>query len=121
MDVPMRRKKYRDIVLERRILTLYHIGGYFAPLFPITVGYYLGVKALFGLNIYISGILAGLTGGLWSFGMTKGYDLYQKIKHMEPWLSPKAYRKNLHQYSKLTSFSVIALVVEFAVIHFFHL
>ena len=55
----MRKKKYRDIVVERRILTFYHVGGYFAPLFPITVGYYLGVKALFGLNIYISGILAG--------------------------------------------------------------
>ena len=51
----------------------------------VTLFYYIGVffvsKLIFGnMNIYFQGILAGLTGGLWSWGIAKGLVWQQRIE-----------------------------------------
>lgn len=98
--------------MSRNILKERKQSKYLAPLtiifalFAITTMYYFVAmffsKSQGGLNVYISGILAGVSGGLWGLGINIGYKLFRWAKYCpdeewkKRWNTEKSFRTYLH-------------------------
>jgi hypothetical protein len=69
-------------------------GPWLTGAIAITVFYYALVSYLFGqTNFYLQGILAGFTGGMWGYGMTKGYEQQDWIENHIDEISVDRYAK----------------------------
>jgi cytochrome b subunit of formate dehydrogenase len=95
----------------RMKLVFLQSGAIGASVFPITVGYYMGAKLIFGWNIYIAGILAGLTGTFWASNqlvMRKNTErLLKKKKYTR-----KEYVQERNRYNNRATISFFALILE---------
>jgi len=90
-------------------------------LFAITTIYYFVAmyfsKQQGGLNIYISAILAGISGGLWGLGINISYNHYHWAKYcreeewIKRWKNQKTFRDYLHGLiAKIITILVIIIV-----------
>ena len=110
----------RSIEKERKLLAYLGIGLIFWMLIPITICYYLFAKIVFGMNLYVSAILAGISGGLWSLGISKGFDFYNNALHRENWYSPEEFYHLKRDFSKKILFFVSITIIEIVIIVYFH-
>ena len=104
-------KQKQKIILARG-------GAVASTIFPITVGYYMGAKFLFGWNIYIAGILAGLTGTFWASNSRTIHKEIQKILKLKTPLSKNEYLSERNKYNWKAIVSVFVLIIEFILIRF---
>ena len=72
---------------KERLLMSLDLGVWSATLGAITLILYYGLEYYSTqtpeLNFYFFGLIAGATGGLWSFGYGVSYDFYKDIKNRE--------------------------------------
>lgn len=95
----------------RRKLVFYQSGAIGSMIFPITVAYYMGARLLFGWNIYIAGILAGLTGTFWasnSYAMKVNIDRILKKKNY----TDDEYLKERDRYRHRPLIALLFLIIE---------
>ncbi len=117
----------RNIEKERQKLILYQFAAMVAPNLVITIGYYMAAYVIFviilrgSLNLYVSAILAGLTGGLWGFGISKGYEIRVKTQNLDIWFSKDDYLKAMIKCSKIVLLYFVIFVVEIILIWYFQL
>ena len=92
-----RMNKYRNEKFEKSFLKNYATISMFAFLWATTLFFYLLSRLYFGENIdfYHLGILAGLTGGLWGYGLNRIGQLRDIIKNKKPWHTVGSYRISL--------------------------
>ena len=113
----------RNVEKERRKLIRYQDASLLGVVTPITIGYYMVAYILTrgNLNLYISAILAGMTGGLWSFAISKNYDVRRKTKTIEPWYSVQEYNRRMIYCSKVVLIAFFLLIGEIVIIWYFNL
>lgn len=111
----------RNIERERTILKYHGFAVHYVALFAITIGYYYVADmfsrfVLSGLSLYIYGVLAGLTGGLWSFGVQESYKTWRDIKTKDPFYSPDEFYNLLETFDNIIVKFGAVLVIEIALI-----
>ena len=95
--------KKRNIENERKIISLLVPITIIVVLMSITTFYYFVAIYLSknNLNLYISGILAGATGGLWSLGIQIGYKIHRTTidwndeRWKKRWNDEKSFNKHI--------------------------
>ena len=115
----------RDIKQEKKIMLSSICVKIILPLIPITIGYYIVARVLFGWNVYIAGILAGLTGGLWSLAYTVAYQIYinmdKKLREKRLWFAEQTINSFIISAFKILIIIVIAIIIEYFIITYFHI
>jgi len=110
----------RDIENERKIISYLVPITIIVVLMAITTFYYFVVMYFSknNLNIYISGILAGATGGLWSLGIQVGYRVHRSTidwndeRWKQRWKDKKSFNKHLtFLVSNLIIFFIAMLIL----------
>jgi len=102
----------RDIKKEKKLLAWYVIACMFWVLIVLTILYTFFAKLIFGVNnLYVSILLGGLIGGMWSLVFSKAYDVYSDIIKTDNGTWLKRY-PNYHSFSEhLQRYKSIAKLV----------
>ena len=111
----------RNIEQEKKILFFYTLAGIALPLMNITLAYSIIVYVVFGNNPHFQILLAGITGGMWGFGINKFFDYRKEYIEKKPWYSSSAFQKRLQFFRKPIATSFWVIVIEIAIIFYFHL
>ena len=69
------------------------------------------------LNLYVFGILAGLTGAFWSYVITSSVNERDKILKMKKWYSQKDYSSLMRTLSKKAEIYIFIILVELFIIY----
>ncbi len=115
-DKEMKKISEFDKIKSKFALT--QLSGLFSPLLAITVLYAMLARLIFGENYYISIVLAGILGGLWSLVMAKGYDMcIDNLNRTEKnWHSTKTYETILQKSRKFANRGLFVLIIEIVLI-----
>ena len=73
------------------------------------------------MNLYVFGILAGLTGAFWGYVITKAANDNEGILNKEKWYSYNDYYSLMFTLSKKARNYIVIIIVEFVVIYFLRL
>jgi len=125
VEVHRRLESDRDIKKEKISLAWFVIACMFWVLIVLTILYTFLAKLIFGVNnLYVSILLGGLTGGMWSLVFSKAYDVYSDtIKtDNEAWLKRypdcPSFSTHLQQYKLIVKLVFLVFILEIIIIYF---